>query len=61
MYPLVQKMSDGAIKKIPDVAYHTFRGKFQEPSTTEGFTEVLEVPFELHFENAEQRKLFFQH
>lgn len=37
-----------------------YKKKFEEPKTSEGFTEVKEIEFALDFEKDEHKKLFLQ-
>ncbi|CAH2048603.1 unnamed protein product, partial [Iphiclides podalirius] len=48
------------IKHLPvnDIVFHTFKNKYQEPSTKEGFKEVIEVKFNPKFEDEETEKLY---
>jgi len=47
-------------RRIPDVAYRTYKSRFEEPSLDEGFTEVKKIDFVLDFEKEEHKKLFLQ-
>jgi bifunctional polynucleotide phosphatase/kinase len=47
--------------KIPDIAFRSFYSRFEEPTTAEGFTEVLKVAFSPTFETEEEEKLWCMH
>ena len=47
-------------KKIPSIALNIYNSKLEKPTTAEGFTEVREIPFSLHFEDDVHKKLFYQ-
>ena len=57
---LRQNRTNGEIRRIPDVAYNVYRGKFEEPQENEGFREVLKVKFSPNFENRKHEDLFKQ-
>ncbi|CAG7733061.1 unnamed protein product [Allacma fusca] len=44
--------------KVPEVAFNTFKSKFQEPTESEGFAEILEVNFVPSFTNEHQKALY---
>jgi len=48
------------VRRIPDVGYNVFKSKFQEPTTNEGFTEVIKIDWIPDFENDHHKKLFLQ-
>jgi bifunctional polynucleotide phosphatase/kinase len=52
-----QRMKDIYIK---DVAYRFLMNKFEPPSETEGFTEVINIPFVPRFKNAKHVLSFLQ-
>ena len=47
-------------KRIPDIAYNMYRKNFEAPSKTEGFDEVLNVPWIPKFDSASDRSLFLE-
>lgn len=42
-----EEETNGAIKRVPRIAYNIFKGKFEEPVIDEGFTTILRIPFVL--------------
>lgn len=54
------KETEGAIRRIPGVAYNMYNKKFQEPSTDEGFETVDCVPFVPSFESDLEEARFLQ-
>jgi len=53
--------TNGAVRRIPDVAFRTFNKHFEEPETSEGFTEIRTIDFIPDFKgNAEFEKMFKQ-
>ncbi|CAB3261413.1 unnamed protein product [Arctia plantaginis] len=46
---------------VTDVVYHTYKNKFTEPSTNEGFKEVIKAHFNPCFEDEETEKLYKMH
>lgn len=51
----------GKASHIPTMVYNMFKSKYQEPSTSEGFTTVVQIPFVANFpEGSEERRLFLQ-
>jgi len=52
------KESNGGVRRIPPVAYHTYQKKFSVPEVGEGFEEVIEVEFAPDFPDAEFKKMF---
>ncbi len=55
-----QTRSEGKQRRVPDVGYHMFKGKFEEPSLSEGFSNIEKVHFKPEFENEADEKLFYQ-
>ena len=47
-------------RRIPDIGFNMFKSKFEEPSTDEGFEEVVVVKWFPHFSNEDEKKLFMQ-
>ena len=54
------KMTNGEIKKIPDIAYNVYYKNFVEPSASEGFDFIYNIPFVLNFKNNLHRKQFME-
>lgn len=55
-----QNQTKDKVRRIPDVGYNVFKKNFEEPTTAEGFTEVLKVDFKPLFDNKEDEELFKQ-
>ncbi len=55
-----QNQTAGKIRRIPDVAYNTFKSQFEEPNLSEGFLEIKEVDFIPKFENETHESIFKQ-
>eukprot|EP01116_Phalansterium_solitarium_P020679 TRINITY_DN6162_c0_g1_i1.p2 TRINITY_DN6162_c0_g1~~TRINITY_DN6162_c0_g1_i1.p2 ORF type:complete len:430 (+),score=197.27 TRINITY_DN6162_c0_g1_i1:76-1365(+) len=53
-----EKLSNGEIRRIPDVGYNMFKSKFEAPSAKEGFAEVTEIDFVPDFADESAKKLF---
>ncbi|XP_026734315.1 uncharacterized protein F21D5.5 [Trichoplusia ni] len=51
------------INHIPvnDIVYHTYKNKFVEPTTNEGFKQVIEVNFSPAFEDTESESIYKMH
>ncbi|XP_075244855.1 uncharacterized protein F21D5.5-like isoform X2 [Convolutriloba macropyga] len=54
-----QNDTAGKIRRIPDVGYNVYKSKFQEPSTSEGFQEVIRVPFYPVFDKLTAKESLF--
>lgn len=55
------RLSGGAIKAVPSIAYNTFNAGFQAPvAAAEGLASVEHVRFEPAFQSARERALFLQ-
>lgn len=48
------------VKKIPKIAYAMYKKQYEEPQTSEGFTQITSVPFALKFDTPEEAALFKQ-
>eukprot|EP01121_Diplochlamys_sp_Union-15-3_P010579 TRINITY_DN2980_c0_g1_i4.p1 TRINITY_DN2980_c0_g1~~TRINITY_DN2980_c0_g1_i4.p1 ORF type:complete len:313 (-),score=53.53 TRINITY_DN2980_c0_g1_i4:40-978(-) len=55
-----EKVTCPSVRRIPDVAYHTYNKKFVAPSEKEGFDKVTKISFVSRFKNDEHRRLFLQ-
>ena len=55
-----QNHTKGLVRRIPDVGYNTFKSQFEEPSTEEGFTEIVKIDFTPDFESKEHELVFKQ-
>ena len=53
-----QNMTNGEVRRIPDVAYNVYKKNAEEPSTDEGFKEVVNIDFTPRFDDDTHRKLF---
>lgn len=56
---LYRERSKG-VRRIPDVVLNTYYSRLEEPTTTEGFTEIIKLQPCLQFDSEEDRKLFLQ-
>ena len=48
----------GRGKRVPDIAFRTFRSRYEAPSIAEGFKEVIRFPFAPSFATDRERDLF---
>lgn len=55
-----QNQTNGQVRRIPDVGYNMFKKNFEEPSTAEGFSEVVKVEFAPKFDSARDQSIFQQ-
>ncbi len=55
-----QNQSKGKIRRVPDVGYNTYKSRYEEPDTSEGFTEILQIEFSPEFDSEENEKIFKQ-
>jgi hypothetical protein len=51
-------MTKGKTKKIPDVVYHTYYKYFEEPTSSEGISEIMTETFHPIFDNEQHKRLF---
>jgi len=47
-------------KAVPDIGYNVFNSKYQEPSVSEGFSEIKRINFNPQFKSEREKKLFLQ-
>eukprot|EP00697_Spironema_sp_BW2_P016759 gnl/Spiro4/8175_TR4308_c0_g1_i1.p1 gnl/Spiro4/8175_TR4308_c0_g1~~gnl/Spiro4/8175_TR4308_c0_g1_i1.p1 ORF type:complete len:443 (-),score=112.86 gnl/Spiro4/8175_TR4308_c0_g1_i1:13-1341(-) len=57
---LYREQTDGT-EHVPEIAYRSFKGKFKPPTASEGFAEILEIPFVPEFDSDEARNCFFMY
>jgi bifunctional polynucleotide phosphatase/kinase len=55
-----QNLTEGKIRRIPDVGYNMFKSQFEEPDVKEGFSEIVEIDFSPKFENEKHEEIFKQ-
>eukprot|EP01027_Heterolobosea_sp_BB2_P014464 GEZU01020775.1.p1 GENE.GEZU01020775.1~~GEZU01020775.1.p1 ORF type:complete len:257 (+),score=90.15 GEZU01020775.1:693-1463(+) len=55
-----ERMSKGAHKHVPSVAYNTYKKRLAEPTLNEGFTEIKEIDFVPVFDNETHKTKFYQ-
>ncbi|XP_076440762.1 uncharacterized protein F21D5.5-like [Babylonia areolata] len=55
-----QNQTSGEMRRIPDVGYNVFKKNFEEPTTAEGFVEVVKVNFVPQFDSTRDREIFEQ-
>jgi len=53
-------MTNGQVRRIPDVGYAMFYKNFEDPTKAEGFTEVVKVKWAPHFASDADKELFLQ-
>ena len=44
--------------RLPKLAFIAYQNRFQEPTLSEGFTEIVRIPLEPHFESSQEEKIF---
>eukprot|EP00567_Pseudictyota_dubia_P014558 CAMPEP_0197449498 /NCGR_PEP_ID=MMETSP1175-20131217/21799_1 /TAXON_ID=1003142 /ORGANISM="Triceratium dubium, Strain CCMP147" /LENGTH=410 /DNA_ID=CAMNT_0042981649 /DNA_START=99 /DNA_END=1331 /DNA_ORIENTATION=+ len=54
------KETDGAVRRIPAVAYNMFNKNLEEPTVAEGFDSVEVVPFVPNFADEDKRQLYLE-
>jgi len=53
--------SGGKIRRIPDIAYNVYKKNFEEPSASEGFSDIIQIEFVPDFRgDVEFEKIFKQ-
>ncbi|XP_063060348.1 bifunctional polynucleotide phosphatase/kinase [Engraulis encrasicolus] len=52
--------SDTKHMKVNDMIFHSYKKKFEEPSLSEGFSEIVQIHFVPHFKNSQEEALFMQ-
>lgn len=55
-----EKMTKGATKRIPDIAYNTYFKNFVKPSAAEGISSVIQIDWVPEFASDAERKMFLQ-
>ena len=55
-----QNHTKGVARRIPDVGYNMFKSQLEEPSTEEGFTEIVKIDFTPDFESKDHELVFKQ-
>jgi hypothetical protein len=59
---LVGSSADGVEKRrLADLVIHSYYKAMEPPTQSEGFSDVLQVPFVPLFESSAQRDAFFQY
>ena len=53
-----QTYTESKVRRVPDVGYHVFKKNFEEPQSSEGFSEIKNIDFAPQFENKKHEKLF---
>eukprot|EP01006_Ploeotia_vitrea_P043557 TRINITY_DN66742_c5_g6_i1.p1 TRINITY_DN66742_c5_g6~~TRINITY_DN66742_c5_g6_i1.p1 ORF type:complete len:412 (-),score=16.36 TRINITY_DN66742_c5_g6_i1:134-1369(-) len=53
-------MSNGKQKRVPEIAYNMMKSKWQNPTVSEGFSEVKEIEFVPDFDDERSKQLFYQ-
>jgi len=52
-------VSNGQHEHVPTMVYHMYKKKYVEPTTTEGFSEIVKTHFRPKFDDPATEKLFF--
>ena len=55
-----ERLTNGERAHVPTIAYNIFNKNFVEPTLAEGFREIKNVHFVPTFNDAKERRLFFQ-
>jgi len=55
-----ERVTNGSVEKIPEVAYRSFMMKYMPPSLNEGFSQIRTINFIPEFNSIEDKKFFFQ-
>jgi len=55
-----EALSQGTIRRVPDVGFNMFTSKYKAPTTAEGFSEICTVKFVPQFKNEKDKKLFLE-
>eukprot|EP01105_Mastigella_eilhardi_P001023 TRINITY_DN1129_c0_g1_i1.p1 TRINITY_DN1129_c0_g1~~TRINITY_DN1129_c0_g1_i1.p1 ORF type:complete len:550 (+),score=127.44 TRINITY_DN1129_c0_g1_i1:268-1917(+) len=58
---LREKLTRGAVSRIPRIAYNVFTSRFEEPTMAEGFTEIKKINWVPAFESEKDRLAFLQY
>lgn len=53
-----QSLSEGSIRRVPEVAYNIYKKKYEAPSLDEGFETIEKVQFVPKFKSDKERTLF---
>ena len=64
LFSLFQKLTQGAHKHVPRIAYNMFKKNWQKPEIKEGFSEIRMIDFQPHFDSTpageDAKRLFYQ-
>jgi len=55
-----ERLSRGQRAHVPAIGYNLFNKHYQEPTLSEGFSEIKKINFVASFDNDEARRLFYQ-
>lgn len=55
-----QNQTEGKVRRIPDVGYHTYNKYVEVPELAEGFNDIVNIDFEPLFESEQSEKIFKQ-
>jgi bifunctional polynucleotide phosphatase/kinase len=53
-----RELTNSGHAKVPEVAFNTFKSRYQEPTESEGFAEIVEVNFVPTFTNENHKALY---
>jgi bifunctional polynucleotide phosphatase/kinase len=45
-------------QRLPKLAFIAYKSRFQEPTLSEGFAEIVRIPLKPHFESSQEEKIF---
>ena len=55
-----QTLTEGKIRRIPDIAYNMYKSQYETPTLAEGFTEILNIDFVPQFDTKKDEEIFKQ-
>jgi bifunctional polynucleotide phosphatase/kinase len=55
-----QNYTKGKVRRVPDVGYNTYKSQYEEPTVSEGFSEILKIDFVPIFDDSEHEATFKQ-
>ncbi|XP_060535853.1 uncharacterized protein F21D5.5 [Cylas formicarius] len=53
-----RELTDKSHAIVSDIIIFSFRKNYQEPELSEGYSQILQIPFICHFDNPEHEKLY---
>ena len=55
-----QNLTNGDVRRVPDVGYNVFNKNLEEPHKSEGFTEIINIEFVPTYDSKRHESLFKQ-